>query len=250
MSDPALQVLFSGADFSLDILTRRNPKAVVEIAFPAENLGIWNKALRLIIGVAMLYQYRKKGGGKALFLIDEAAQLQYFEELERSYTYGRSFYRTYAVWQDLGQITRLYGHAGVQTFLGSSQAKIFIGIRDLETAQTVSSMLGTQTIEVENPVYTARARHARQQAVTRLVYAGADPLQTGMELAHWTREEQHRDKIQRPLLTPDEVLNLPEDRSIVFVSGKNVYPILARRTPYYQIPHVVRYFLPNPYHME
>ncbi len=34
MSDPALQVLFSGADFSLDILTRRNPKAVVEIAFP------------------------------------------------------------------------------------------------------------------------------------------------------------------------------------------------------------------------
>ena len=248
MSDPALQALFSGADFSLDILTREHPKAVVEIAFPAENLSIWNKALRLIIGVAMLYQYRAQGGGKSLFIIDEAAQLQYFEELEQSYTYGRSFYRTYAVWQDLGQISRWYGQAGVQTFLGSSQAKIFIGIRDLETAQTVSAMLGTQTIEVDNPIYTARARHARQQAIKQLVFYGADPFQTGLELAHWIREERHRDKFYRPLLTPDEVLNMPEDRSLVFLAGKDVYPIPARRAPYFQRPEIARYFLPNPYH--
>ena len=249
MSDPALQKLFSGADFSLDILTRKHPPAVVDIAFPAENLGIWSKALRLIIGVAILYQQRSPGGNKPLFLIDEAAQLGHFEELERSYTYGRSFYRTYAVFQDIGQITRHYGREGVQTFLGSSQAKTFIGVRDYETAQLVSNMLGNQTIEVENKIYSARARHARQQAVNNLIFGGADPFRVGMDMAHWTRQERHRDKVQRPLLTPDEVLTLPENRSLVFLSGLDVRPIMAGRMPYFQRPDIARYFLPNPYHM-
>ena len=249
MADPALQTLFSGADFSLDVLTRKNPPAVVDIAFPAENLAIWSKALRLIIGVAILYQQRSQGGGKATFLIDEAAQLNYFEELERSFTYGRSFYRTYAVWQDIGQIERHYGRSGVQTFLGSSQVKTFIGVRDYETARLVSDLLGQQTIEVENPTYSARARHGRQQAINQLFFQGADPFQAGMDIAHWAREERHRDKIQRPLLTPDEVINLPENRALVFLSGKNVGPIMAGRIPYFKLPHIAKAFLPNPYHV-
>ena len=250
MADPQLQNLFSAADFSLDVLTRANPPAVVDIAFPAENLGIWSKALRLIIGVAILYQQRSAGGAKPLFLIDEAAQLGHFEELERSYTYGRSFYRTYAVFQDIGQITRHYGREGVQTFLGSSQAKTFIGVRDYETAQLVSNMLGNQTIEVENPIYAARARHARQQAVNSLIFGAADPFRAGMDIAHWTRQERHRDKAQRPLLTPDEVLTLPENRSLVFLSGLDVRPIMAGRMPYFQNPAIpAGAFLPNPYHV-
>lgn len=249
MSDPALQKLFSGEDFSLDVLTRRTPPAVVSIAFPAENLGIWSKALRLIIGTAILYQQRSVGGNKPLFLIDEAAQLGHFEELERSYTYGRSFYRTYAVFQDIGQITRHYGREGVQTFLGSSMAKTFIGVRDYETAQLVSNMLGNQTIEVENKIYQAKARHARQQAVNNLIFGGSDPFRAGMDMAHWAREERHRDKFQRPLLTPDEVLTLPENRSLVFLSGLDVRPLMAGRMPYFQVPTISRYFLPNPYHM-
>lgn len=250
MADPRLQKLFSGADFSLDVLTRKNPPAVVNIAFPAENLGIWSKALRLIIGVAILYQQRSPGGSKPLFLIDEAAQLGHFEELERSFTYGRSFYRTLAVFQDIGQISRHYGQSGVQTFLGSSQARIFIGVRNYETAQLVSNMLGNQTIEVDNPTYQAKARHARANALNALVSGGADPFYAGLEMAHWNREARHRDKFQRPLMTPDEVLTMPENRALVFLSGKDVRPIPALRMPYWQNPALPPgAFLPNPYHV-
>ncbi len=248
MADPQLKTLFSGADFSLDILSQTNPAAVVDIAFPAENLNIWNKALRLIIGVAILYQYRNKTS-KPLFLIDEAAQLGHFEELEMSYTYGRSFYRTMAVFQDIGQIEKNYNKSGIQTFLGSSQAKTFIGIRDYETAKLVSEMLGNQTIEVEDPIYTARGRHEQQKAINDLLFSGGDPFQVGMELGYWNRESKHREKIKRPLLTPDEILTMPEDRSLIFLSGLGVAPIAANRLPYFKNPDIAKYFLPNPYHI-
>lgn len=248
MADKQLQILFSGADFSLDILSQTNPAAVVDIAFPAENLSIWNKALRLIIGVAILYQYRNQKS-KPLFMIDEAAQLGHFEELEISYTYGRSFYRTMAVFQDIGQIEKNYNKSGIQTFLGSSQAKTFIGIRDYETAKLVSDMLGNQTIEVENPIYAARARHEQQKAINSLLFSGGDPFQVGMELGHWNKESKHTDKVKRPLLTPDEILTMPEDRSLIFLSGLGVDPIAANRMPYFKNPHIAQYFLPNPYHV-
>ncbi len=86
-------------------------------------------------------------------------------------------------------------------------------------------MLGNQTIEVENPIYAAKARHARQQAINSLIFNNADPFRSGMDMAHWARQERHRDKVQRPLLTPDEVLTMPENRALVFVSGKDVRPI-------------------------
>lgn len=248
MSDPQLQRLFGGADFSLSVLTRTEKPCVVDIAFPAENLAIWSKALRLIIGVAMLYQQRAPGA-RPLFLIDEAAQLGHFEELERSYTYGRSFYRTMAVFQDIGQIEKHYGKPGVQTFLGSSQARIFIGVRDLDTARLCSDMLGSQTLAVENPVYTARARLAVRNAAASLFFAAADPFQVAMEMSHHAREMRHRDKIGVALLTPDQVLTLPENRALVFLSGLDVRPVMAGRIPYFQNPHAAGAFLPNPYHV-
>ncbi len=248
IADPNLQNLFSGADFSLNALSQTTRPAVIDIAFPAENLGIWSTAMRLIIGVAILYQYRNQTS-KPLFLIDEAAQLGHFEELIMSYTYGRSFYRTYAVFQDIGQIQNNYGKEGIQTFLGSSQARTFIGVRDYETAKLVSDMLGSQTIEVENPIYAAQARHNQQAAVNSMFFEQADPFKVGMELAHWKQQHEHKDKIKRPLMTADEILTMPENRAINFVSGLDIDPIASFRRPYYQDQNIAGAYLPNPYHV-
>lgn len=248
LADPNLKNLFSGADFSLNALSQINPPAVIDIAFPAENLGIWSTAMRLIIGVAILYQYRNTAS-KPLFMIDEAAQLGHFEELQMSYTYGRSFYRTYAVFQDIGQIQNNYGKEGIQTFLGSSQARTFIGVRDYETAKLASDMLGSQTIEVDNPIYAAHARHSQQQAINSLLFNQADPFQTGLELAHWKRQHSHKDKVKRPLLTPDEILTMPENKGLSFISGLDIDPIAINRMPYFNNPNLARYYQPNPYHL-
>jgi len=248
MEDRNIRELFSGEDFSLDVLSQTNPPADVSICIPAQTLASNKTVMRLIIGVAMLYQY-KNTASKPLFVIDEAGQLGHFEELEEAYTYGRSFFRTLSVNQDLGQIKKNYGDAGVTTFLGSSQVKIFLGIRDIESANLVSSMFGNQTIEVDNLIYKAQARLAHQQAMNNLMFNGADPFQTGLELAHWKKEYRHKDKIKRPLYTPDEILNLSNRQSIIFLSGKDTYPFIGERMPYYQDNNVKHHFKPNPYHL-
>ncbi len=246
MADTNLKTLFSGSDFSLSALSQTNPPAVINVAFPAENQIIHKNAMRLIMGIAILWQYRNHNT-KPLFMLDEGAQLGYMEEIELSYTYGRNFYKTFGVFQDIGQLQHHYGSDGAQTIIGSSQTKIFIGVREPNTGKYVSEMLGNQTIMVENPTYSARARYERQRTLNNVILGGADPFQAGMELAHWNREIQHRDKMARPLMSPDEVINMPSDRSIVFISDKDVRPIPAIRKAYFLDKKIVRYFLPNPY---
>lgn len=248
MVDPSMKTLFSGADFSLDDLSQTNPPVVIDLVFPAENIGILSQALRLIIGVTMLYQYRNRHS-KPLLILDEIGQLGHFEELKTAYTYGRSFFKVLTASQDLGQIKTNYGSEGIQTFLGSSQVRTFIGTRDYETAKLQSDMFGNQTIEVENPIYSARARHAQQMAINNLIFKNADPFSTGMEIGHWQQERSHKDKMRRPLMTPDEILNMPENESLIFLSGLDVNPIKAKRMPYFLNQDISRFFQPNPYHM-
>ena len=154
-----------------------------------------------------------------------------------------------AVFQDIGQIERHYERAGVSTFLASAQAKMFLGVRDYDTAKLISDMLGTQTIDVETPIYEARARHEQQRAVNDLIFGGGDPFQVGMELGHWERERTYRDKVARALMTPDEILNMPKNRSLLFLSGEDVNPVMTVRQPYYENPATEGYFQPNPFHV-
>lgn len=248
MADPNIKTLFSGADFSLDVLSQTNPAAVVDLAFPAENMGIQKSALRLIIGVAMLYQYRNISS-RPLFVLDESPTLGKFEEMLTAYSYGRSFFQTFSAWQSFGQLSGLYGEDGMQEILSSSQALVLMGIRDLKGAKYASEICGNQTLEIENEIYTARAKHAKRAAINNLMFNGGDPTQIGLELGHWAKEEKHIDRMQRPLMTPSEILTMPEDKSLVVTSGLNLNPLLASRQPYFKNRKIRKDFLPNPYHV-
>ena len=112
----------------------------------------------------------------------------------------------------------------------------------------IEKMLGAQTLNVVNPRYQAQIRHEQQRAVNSLLFGGRDPIQAGMELGHWNRELSHRDKIQRPLATVSEVLNMPDNRMIGFITKDNCPPILMQTTPYYKRRDLRRVFAQNPYH--
>jgi type IV secretion system protein VirD4 len=66
------------------------------------------------------------------------------------------------------------------------------------------------------------------------------------DMRHFEGASQNRTKQARPLMTPDEILAMPEDRQILFVSGKSLKPIYAERHAYWTRPNAL--FLPNPYH--
>lgn len=246
LSDPAVRETLSGSDFSLEALCREDCN--VYIVIPAEYLTLLAPVQRAIFGSAILYKNRHPSAPGVLLVVDEAAQLGRFESLLRAYSYGRGMgLRTWSFWQDPGQITRNYGPAALSGFIGSSQCRQFFGVRDLETAQLVSRMLGQQTLSFDEKLQQKEARVQTAQWVHSLL-AGGDPIATGVGMAYTAYAARHRSQQARALATPDEVLNMPEDEQVLFISGLGLAPIRAKKRPYFTCPEMVGGYLPNPFH--
>lgn len=246
LSDPAIRETLGGSDFSLEVLCQQD--SIVYNMVPAEYAAQLAPMQRAIIGAAMLYKQRHPGAPRILFMIDEAAQLGRFEALLRAYSYGRGMgIRTWSIWQDCGQITRNYGRDAISGFLGSSQTRQFFGTRDLDTARMVSEMLGTQTLEYDAVLEQAAARRNKAQLVNELL-GGADPFEAGLNFAHQARAAITRTKQARALMTADEILTMPEDGQLLFISGLGLNPIYAQKYPYFTRTEMAGAYLPNPYH--
>ncbi|HEY0939232.1 MAG TPA: type IV secretory system conjugative DNA transfer family protein [Steroidobacter sp.] len=245
LDDPSFLHALESPSFSLSILCERPCNVYINI--PAEYIGIWSPYLRLLVGVAMLYKQRNPQRPRVVFLLDECGQLGHAEFLLRAMTFGRGAgILCQAVFQDLGQIARHYGREGVQTFLGSAQVRQFFGVRDLETAEMVSKMLGHETLSFDPDLDQAAARRNKAHIVRELL-AGADPFDAGLNYAQQARAAVDRRKMARFLMSADEILRMPEDRQILFVSGVSCPPIAAYRKPYFLHRELAGRCLPNPY---
>lgn len=246
LSDPLIRDTLSTSDFSLEVLCQRDCN--VYLMIPAEYVGQLAPFMRAVVGSAMLYKQRHPSAPRVLFLIDEAATLGKFEALLRAYSYGRGMgIRTWSIFQDIGQLKRIYGAEALSGFLGSSQVRQFFGVRDLDTAKMISQMLGKQTLEYDPDLEQAAARRNKAHIIREFL-AGADPFEAGLNYAHQSRAAISRSKIARDLMTPDEILNMPEDRQVLFISGLNIGPVYANKYPYYARREMAGAYLPNPYH--
>jgi type IV secretion system protein VirD4 len=248
LADPALLAALDGSDFSLETLCSKTRTSKIFLNVPAEYLSIWAPILRVFFTVAMLYKSRAPQARRVNFVIDEAGQLGSFEALLRSFTFGRGAgVRSWAVFQDAGQIVRNFGGPALQGFLGSAQTRQFFGVRDYQTAQLISNMLGMETLEYDDVLAQDMAKRDKRNAAMRMI-ASDDPFGAAFDYAHYKRAEQTRTKQSRLLMTPEEVLSMPEDRQILFISGKNLKPIYAHKYPYYTRREMAGLYLPNPYH--
>jgi type IV secretion system protein VirD4 len=248
LSDASVRDALSGADFSLEALCQQDCN--VYIVIPAEYVSLLAPMQRAIFGSAFLHKTRHPGAPRILAIIDEAATLGHFESLLRFYSYGRGMgWRAWSIWQDFGQIARNFGREAVASFMASSQCRQFISVRDYETAEMVSKMLGTQTIEVD-PLLEQSAARSRQTHIIRELMSGADPLEAGINYSLQARTAVHQTKHARAVLTPDEILNLPDDMQLLFISGLGLNPLLANKYPYYTRREMAGAYLENPYHSQ
>ncbi len=109
--------------------------------------------------------------------------------------------------QDVHQLRATYGQrAG--TFLSNAGVLQVFGVNDHDSARLVSDLLGQETV-----VFQTMSR-------------ALDAEKTGI-----TYGEQHT---ARPLLTPDEVRNLPQNLELLFLAGQR--PIVAGKLAYYADP--------------
>jgi len=117
--------------------------------------------------------------------------------------------RAYLIVQDLTQLAHAYGR--YEAIISNCHVRVAFAANKVETAKLISDMVGTMTVHKETRTYTGN----------RL-----NPV-----LMHVMASEQ---ETSRPLLTPDEVMRLPDDAALVFVAGHP--PIYARKIRYYQDP--------------
>jgi type IV secretion system protein VirD4 len=244
LDDPAISKTLTGNDFDLDVLTQK--KANIYLIIPAEYVRMLSSFIRLIIGVSMICKQRNPSAPRVQFLIDEAGQLGYFEALEKAYTFGRGAgIRLCGVFQSLGQMD-LYP-SGSQTLLGSSQARIFMGTREMKTALLLSQMIGEETLEYDAPRAQADASKAKMETINAM-FTGHDPFRAAYEGLHYGAHENRKEKIKRSLITPDEILALPSEQMILLTSGLDCPPILARKINYFENKKLLGRYMPNPFH--
>jgi type IV secretion system protein VirD4 len=248
LDDPMLQAALEKPDFSLSALCDPRQLATLFVNVPIEYVALWAPVLRTMFTAAMLYKSRAPQAPRLTMIVDEAGQLGKFEALLRAFTFGRGAgVKAWALFQDSGQIVRNFGAPALQGFMGSAALRQFFGVRDYETAQMISSMLGNETLEYDDTRLQNEARRAKFGAAMRFLQDG-DPFQAGYDVKHYEAASRIRTKQMRPLMTPDEILAMPEDRQILFISSKNLKPVYAQRFPYYERGEYAGRFLPNPYH--
>lgn len=248
LDDPALRASLETAEFSLETVCCASQPTIVFLMIPAEYLHQASPALRLFLAACMLHRTRNPGAKRLLMLIDEAAQLGSFETLQRLYTYGRGIgIQPWTFWQDVGQIGHNFGPTGVNTFLGSSQLRQFLGARDYQSARLISNMLGTETLEYDDTRMQEEAQRQKRMALQRAMN-GEDMLSAAMDAAHYGKAAKMRTKQARRLATEDEVLGLSGSQQIQFISGKEPLAVLADRHPYFERREFAGLYLPNPFH--
>ncbi len=247
LSDPILRESVSPPfDASLADLCNPQRKYQVYLMPPAEYVDAWAPIIKAMFVAGMVYKSRAPDAPKQTWILDECAQLGGFPLVTKLFSYGAGIgIRPVAVLQSAAQAKSIGPDAEV-IIPSSAACRIYFALRDLTSAQTVSQMLGVQTLYYDDELLHERARHSKQQAL-RAVLNNQNLLDAGLEHAHWKREAQHKSVQHRWLRTADEVLNTPGDKAYIFVDGLE-HPIYADRKPYYEQRFMAGRFHPNPYH--
>ncbi|MBL1419275.1 MAG: type IV secretory system conjugative DNA transfer family protein [Alphaproteobacteria bacterium] len=248
LNDPVIKASLSDPTFSLKAITSHEQIAKIFIVIPAEYINQLRALVKLVGTNVMLYKAQSPDSPRVVLYVDEAGQLGRADFLMRAFTYGRGLgLRAVALFQSIAQIKHNYYPEAVQEFMSSAATRLYFGVRDFDTAKLISDMAGYQTLQYKTLKQDEAAKKKVEQ-IRDVFFNGADPLIAGKAHQYYDKVENTRDKQTRKLITPDEVLNMSEDRAIVFMSGKNLHPMQIDKRPYYLERSMAGLYMPNPYH--
>lgn len=203
-----MTTVLSRSDFGFADLKRRN--VTVFLVLPPDRLSTYSRWLRLLVTQSLLEMARDPAKSQApvLYLLDEFASLGHLAAVERAMGLMAGYgVQLWPILQDVHQLRATYGQrAG--TFLSNAGVLQVFGVNDHDSARLVSDLLGQETV-----VFQTMAR-------------ALDSEKSGISLS-----QQHTG---RPLLTPDEIRNLPGQAQLLFLAGQR--PIIARKLAYYADP--------------
>jgi type IV secretion system protein VirD4 len=152
-----------------------------------------------------------------LFLLDEFATLGRLEPLAQAYGLMAGYgVQLWAILQDLHQLKALYGERH-GTFLANAAVTQVFNVADIDTAQWVSRTLGVTT-----ETFIAHGTSMNSGSTTSL---------RGGSSSSGDGESWSEQRVRRDLLTPDEVIRIPDHMLLVLRPGRD--PLLAGKVRHY-----------------
>lgn len=197
----------------------------VFLVLPPDRLTTYSRWLRLLVTHALSELARAGGSNqgpstKVLFLLDEFAALGRLEPIERGFGLMAGYgVQLWAILQDFNQLRAIYGAAAGTFFANAGVIQIF-NVNDIDTASWVSRTLGVGT----------EAFYTSGDTTNSGTSWSSQGVSTQSGSGHSTTLNYSR----RELLTPDEVMRLPEDTMILLQPGRA--PLLAAKIRYFAEP--------------
>jgi len=244
-SDPLVAKNTSASDFTInDLVNHHQPVSLYLVVPPSDKIRL-RPLIRLMFTMTVnrltermvfegVEQKRNKHG--LLLLIDEFPSLNRMEVFADALSYMAGYgLKAYLIAQDIRQIIDAYGSN--ESIVSNCHVRIAFAPNQYETAELLSKMTGTTTVQKASFNYSG---------------SRFSPV-----MGHLNASVDH---VERPLLTPDEVLRLklPLKRSeggserivapgqmLIFVSGHR--PVLGTQMLYFRDPALTaRAELPPP----
>ncbi|RWN59444.1 MAG: conjugal transfer protein TraG [Mesorhizobium sp.] len=225
--DPTVAAATSACDWRIsDLMDAERPLSLY-LVVPPSDISRTKPLVRLVLNqIGRRLTERLEGDPKKsrkhqlLMMLDEFPALGRLDFFETALAFMAGYgIRAYLIAQSLNQISKAYGENNA--ILDNCHVRIAFSSNDERTAKRISDALGTAT----------ELRSMRNYA--------------GHRLAPWLSHVMvSRQETARPLLTPGEVMQLPQEDELVLVSG--LPPIRAKKLRYYQDQNFTERVLPSP----
>ncbi|MFK5978155.1 MAG: conjugal transfer protein TraG [Rhizobiaceae bacterium] len=213
--DPIVAKTTSACDWCIADLKHAERPVSLYLVVPPSDISRTKPLIRLIlnqIGRRLTEELPDPNSGKPdhslLLMLDEFPALGRLDFFETAMAFMAGYgIRAYLIAQSLNQIEKAYGPNN--SILDNAHVRVAFATNDDRTAKRISDALGTAT----------ELRAQKNYA--------------GHRLAPWLAHVMvSRQETARPLLTPGEVMQLPQDEALVLVSGTP--PIRAQKLRYYE----------------
>ncbi|MGB3834031.1 MAG: type IV secretory system conjugative DNA transfer family protein [Mesorhizobium sp.] len=195
----------SASDFSFGDL--KSGATSIYLVVPQDEIKPYGAWLGLLAKQAIDAVARQGGNNQVLFLLDEASNMGRIHNLTESLTALPGLgVRVWMIVQELAELRRVYGREATATIMSQSEVVQYWAVQNHDLAKEISAALGTRTV------------------ITHSINLGRTVEDNAGE---------SRSETARPLLSPDEIRQLPREAQILFV--QNNPPIMALRLPFWEV---------------
>ncbi len=213
--DPTIAEVTSKCDWCIDDLVSADKPVSLYLVVPPSDISRTKPLIRLILNQigkrlteSLTSEQTASSRRKVLFMLDEFPALGRLDFFESALAFMAGYgLRAFLITQSLNQIEKAYGPNN--SILDNCHVRVAFATNDERTAKRISDALGT----------TTEMRAMKNYA--------------GHRLAPWLAHVMvSRQETARQLLTPGEVMQLPEASEIIQLSGRS--PIRAQKLRFYE----------------